>query len=105
VPVVDANEDDVPMSDEQRAWFYDDTLLELAWLASINDVALNYGFCSRSCMSEALQATRRVRRELDGEVLDSRTIYIFSTVEEWRKASEGRQENALMIDGLFVLLG
>jgi len=105
VPVVDANEDDVPMSDEQRAWFYDGTLLELAWLASINDVALNYGFCSRSCMSEALQATRRVRRELDGEVLDSRTIYIFSTVEEWRKASEGRQENALMIDGLFVLLG
>jgi hypothetical protein len=105
VPSVDANEDDVPMSEDQRVWFQNDALLQLAWLASINDIALNYGFCSRSCMNEARLSTQRVRRELEEGALDSRTIYIFSTVTEWRRASVNRKANARMIDGLFVLLG
>jgi len=105
VPSVDANEDDVDLTEEERIWFADDTLAQLAWLASVNDVELNYSFCSRSCLESARRSTNDVRGEMSRRGLRDSSVYVFAENEEWRKFAADTGAPLRVIGGLRVLLG
>jgi hypothetical protein len=105
VPSVDANEDDVDLTDEERIWFANDSLAQLAWLASVNDVRLNYSFCSRSCIQSARRSTEQVRNVLANFGPQDGSIYVFVNESEWRRVAEESGRQPLLIGGLRVVLG
>lgn len=105
VPSVDANEDDVDLTDEERVWFDDDSLVQLAWLAALHEVELNYSFCSRSCLQSARKSTEQVRAELNRSGPADGTIYVFVSNEEWRRVAGANDGKAQLVGGLQVILG
>lgn len=105
VPSVDANEDDVDLTEEERTWFESDSLMQLAWLASINDVDLNFSFCSRSCLQSARRSTDETRGELSRLGPNDGTIYVFASENEWRSVAVQSATQPEIIGGLRVLLG
>ena len=105
VPSVDASEDDVDLTKDERAWFADNSLTQLAWLSSLNNVELNYTFCSRSCIQSARRATKLVREELSRPGIESGTIYVFADEHEWRLISREKGLKPQILSGLMVVVG
>lgn len=105
VPSVDSNEDDLDYLPDERSWFADTRLFQLAWIAAFNDIELNYAFCARPCFDLARTSTRSARSELSGLKLEPGTVYLFSTESEWKQAREATGASAKRIDGFFAILG
>lgn len=105
VPSVDALEDDAARSEDERRWFEDGRLLQIAWSTALRNHQINFGMCSRPCESYAQRATNEARMELRSGRLTAGTVYAFSSESEWLAFAQLHGAEPLIVDGIRLLIG
>lgn len=104
VPSIDANEDDVELTGDERKWIEEPKIFQLAWVAAMNNASTNFSYCARPCLTSARRSTREARREINSGDPARGIIYVFSNETEWRKSAAKLKAKPERIDGLMVVL-